>query len=94
MVGLKGVSSQTLQPSNTDLLTQTLVLAQQPHIAVNLPFQTVKAEVYEPIARKLSFSLSQKSFNNLKSSILPKKWDRGDYYYNDENDGVPEALDR
>jgi hypothetical protein len=71
-------------PTSSDLLAQTLVLAQQPHMALNFPLQSVKAEVYDRLARKLSFSLSQKNFNQLKASLLPnnKKWD---YQYNDEN---------
>jgi len=61
-----------VQTGGGDLLTQTIVLAQQPpaQVSVNIPipYQTVKAEVYEPITRKLE-----------------SKWERD--YFNDQYDG-------
>jgi len=90
MNGMKGIPKGLMGP---DILAQTLLLAQQPHMTLNM--QTVKAEVYDPLAaRKLSFSLSQKSLNAIRSSLLPKKWDNirdGENY--DEN-GDDESMDR
>jgi len=73
---MQQTQAQAMLKSN--ILAQTLVLAQQPHISVHLPLQSVKAEIYEGIPRKLSFSLSQKGLNRQSS----KQWERGagDYF--------------
>jgi len=80
----KQMQTQAQNLLKSNLLAQTLVLAQQPHISVHLPLQAVKTEVYEAIPRKLSFSLSQKGLNHSMHS--GKQWERGEYYPQDGRD--------
>lgn len=74
----KQIPSQAQNFLKSNILAQTLVLAQQPHISVHLPLQTVKAEAYDGLARKVSFSLSQKGLSHLNHSS--KHWERGNYH--------------
>ncbi|CAG7833948.1 unnamed protein product [Allacma fusca] len=43
------------QPTKPDILTQTLVLAQQPpQLSINIPLQSVNTEVYDTITKKMN----------------------------------------
>lgn len=73
--------------SASDLLAQTLILAKQPN---NIPFQTIKAEVYEGIPKTLlEFVLPQNTNNpngNGSRRTSKVKWDHGDF--------LPDKVDR